>query len=488
MLKKTFTIKKIVIFIFVVVVFFLIFTEFNNIKKSLGELKQTNKVLMQENDKFRLFSLELCQNTNDLSDYFFINQDCSLLFGNGLSYENETNFEAILLNVLDLFVIEKEKNKVLVEEIYTIAEDKKAINKEEYLESSVLAEGLLEILNNNEIKKYFFDHNIVVATSSNSIIEIKKEEEVLVRVLKEKWKDNLSLEIVADKKMLVFNSFESLLKIAKEKVTDEQIFDIEAFKKEAEGAGESQENQNILILGRSGENIDTIMMASLNRKNKQITLISIPRDLFYESRKINSYYHYFGIKTFIEKISAITGQNISNYLMIDMMVFPEVVDALGGIDFEFETPLIDPYYKTIDNGKEGTLYYPKGLVHLNGIEALRVARSRYTTSDFSRAARQQKLVKSVSARLKDLKTGDILFKYIPMSLERVETDLNIYKITSLFLNIRDFDIRIGSVVSSGNILDSKMYDLQDGKKMFILEPKEGDWRLIEQYIIREINK
>lgn len=488
MIKKLFTIKRLATIFFVALILGSIFLEINSLKKNQSEIEHANKILLQENDKFRLFSLKLCQNTSNLSDYLFLNLDCNLLFGDGTIHESEVNVEALFLEVLDLFVIKKEKNVSLLEEVYNTSKDKKAIDKEDYLESEMLELELLEIFDNSEIQKYSLSHGLVVATSTTNIIEVKSDDEILVRIYQEKWKDYLTLEIVTDKKKIIFNSFEELLKISKENIDSTQVFDLEAFKNETKEVNENQENQNILILGRSGKNIDTIMMASLNHENKKITLVSIPRDLFYESRKINSYYHYFGIDVFVEKISAIAGLDISNYIMIDMMVFPDVVDALGGIDFEFETPLIDPYYKTIDDGKEGTLYYPEGSVHLSGIEALRVARSRYTTSDFSRAARQQKLIRSVSDRLDDMKTSDILFKYIPMSIEEVETDLSLYKITSLFLNIKDFDIRIGSVISSGNILDSKMYDLQNGKKMFILEPKEEDWDLIEQYIRREINK
>jgi len=504
MLKKLFTIKRFVIVFFIALVLGSIFLEINDLKERQNAIEQTSKVLLQENDKFRLFSLELCQNTSSLSDYLFLDLDCQFLFGDGIIHVDEINIEAMFLDLLDVFVIKKDRNEALAEEMFKISTDKKVITVEDYLESEVLENALLEILKNDEIQKYSLGHGLVIATTSENIIEINRGDKLVARIYQEKWKDYLTLEItsfppgeVSDKikraalirkEKIIFNSFGKLLDIAKENIDEVKIFDITAFKEEVKNLKNDNKNQNILILGRSGENIDTIMMASLNHADKKITLISIPRDLFYESRKINSYYHFFGIDTFVEKISKISGQSISNYVMVDMMVFPEIVDALGGVEFEFESDLIDPYYKTIDDGVESTLYYPKGQVHLNGIEALRVARSRYTTSDFSRAARQQKLMKSVNTRLHEMKISNILFKYIPLTMEKVDTDLSLYRITSLFLKIKDFDIQIGSVISSGNILDSKMYNLQNGKKMFILEPKGKDWDLIKQYIGREINK
>jgi polyisoprenyl-teichoic acid--peptidoglycan teichoic acid transferase len=265
-----------------------------------------------------------------------------------------------------------------------------------------------------------------------------------------------------------------------------QDFDFEKFKEEMQSMDIEQKNQDILIMGKSGDNIDTIMIASLNTEKKLVTLISIPRDLFFEDRKINSYYHYFGIEKFIEKIVKISGREIVNHIMVDMMVFPDIIDELGGVDFEFSEELIDPSYKTIDDGEIGTLHYEKGIEHLGGTEALRVARSRYTSSDFSRAKRQQKLIKALSTKIKTIKIRDVIFTYIPMLIKKVDTDLSLLESSSLFWNVKDYEIRIGSVISSGNVLESEMYELPNGKKMYILEPIDDDWDLIKQYINREI--
>lgn len=266
------------------------------------------------------------------------------------------------------------------------------------------------------------------------------------------------------------------------------FFDIEKFKKEYEAGEFNFDNNNILILGKSGDNIDTIIIAGLDTKKETANMVSIPRDLFYEDRKINSYYHHYGVEKFLEKIEAISGLEIADYVLVNMMIFPELVDELGGVEFEFEQALVDPYYKTIDDGREGTLYYPAGKTHLSGIEALRVARSRYTTSDFSRAKRQQKLMEAIAAEMKNTKISVVVLDLIPLFLEKIESSLNLYKSASLFFEAKDYEIHLGGVLSGANVLESKMLELPSGQEMYILEPKGGDWGLIEKFIKMNIGR
>lgn len=490
LIKRFFKIKYLLSFFLFILIVVPLFNELKDIKSRQDQLANTNKALLDESYKFRLFALELCQNSGELADYLLPKQDCSLLFSESELHKEEFNFEAFFIDTLDHFVISRDKHASLTAEVYRLSQDKKLLSGDDYLDTEMLMSKVKALLGDKKIEKYLAEQNLSLATSSENILELRREDALELRLFQERWKNYLSLEIGKEKvEKFNFNAFPKLLELAEENLaSSSQSFDLAEFRLEAINDHQSENMQNILLLGKNAANVDTIMIASLDYANQKITLISIPRDLFYESRKINSIYHYFGMETFVEKISEISGLEIADYLLIDMLVFPDVVDALGGIDFVFEEALIDPFYKTIDDGKEGTLYYPQGETHLGGVESLRVARSRYTTSDFSRAARQQKLIKALADKLHEQKKGDILFKYIPMFLDKAETNLSLYKISKLFLNIKDFDIRIGSVISSGNVLDSKMYDLQSGKQMFILEPREGDWSLIKQYIGRELNK
>lgn len=270
--------------------------------------------------------------------------------------------------------------------------------------------------------------------------------------------------------------------------------------------------KNFLIAGKNGNLVDTMIIANINTQKRQITLVSIPRDLYYNNRKINSYYHYYGIDELKRILSDVTGYKIDNYVLIDMYAFIEVVDIIGGIDVHLKESLIDPSYKTNDNGVWSTLYYRAGDHHMSGKEALRIARSRHTTSDFSRSARQQLILKALKKKARKLGAGNSkeLTGIIQTLMTKVETDISLKEILVAFLRYQSFEIKSGHVLSSGNVLESKHKGEEKIKKClkntqkntelskeekdtsikkckkikkgeYILEPRNGNWNTVRWY-------
>jgi LCP family protein required for cell wall assembly len=88
------------------------------------------------------------------------------------------------------------------------------------------------------------------------------------------------------------------------------------------------------------------------------------------------------------------GLDIKYFVEVDFAGFKSVVDSIGGVTVNVQVPVVDDNYPASD-GKDRRLYIPSGLQHMTGAEALRYARSRHTTSDFDRAARQQRLLLSM---------------------------------------------------------------------------------------------
>ncbi len=249
------------------------------------------------------------------------------------------------------------------------------------------------------------------------------------------------------------------------------------------------------------------MYAHIDGAKKRMTLISIPRDLYYNNRKINSVYHYFGIKELQRQLSNITGYPIHKYILIDMYAFIDVIDTIGGVDITLEENVIDPTYKTYDNGKWSTLYYKLGTYHFSGKQALRIARSRHYSSDFSRAKRQQLILEALRKKALSLTITDAntIAGIIQSVLKHTETDVSPQEAVTYFFRFKDFDIKRGYVLSTGNILTSsrtndakrataakncsvigdqqqKKACLQNIKTMnkgqYILSPKNSNWKLI----------
>jgi len=264
----------------------------------------------------------------------------------------------------------------------------------------------------------------------------------------------------------------------------------------------SSTSTTYLLIGTHEKNADTIILAHADASKDQISMISIPRDLWYKGRRINSVYRYFGPEALLTEVSDMTGLTIDHYLSVDMYAFIEIVNIMGGIDIVLESPLIDPNHKIKENGQWTTLHYPAGPLHLDGLGALRVARSRHTSNDFERARRQQQVITAMKNKAVEMGLNDMdkLFQFIDTAQEYTESDLRASEMLRAFLKYKDADIEMGNVIDTSNVLYSSYSNLyllsEEEQKGFIedsdsdwgawiLLPKNNDWNLIKWYI-REI--
>ena len=214
---------------------------------------------------------------------------------------------------------------------------------------------------------------------------------------------------------------------------------------------------NILIFGIRGEDdeyadeagallTDTIMVLSYDKTTKKTSLISIPRDLYVriygtKKDKINSAYEIGVLRKnglgFTKKlISRITGLYIDNVLVLDFSSFKQIVDDLGGVDITLD----QPFTETQQWGYEFTL--PVGPNHLEGQTALYYVRSRFSSSDFDRAQRQQKVIMAIKDKVLqlDLLADPIRTLTILNTIRKnINTDLNIWDAGSLLELSKEFE-------------------------------------------------
>ncbi len=245
---------------------------------------------------------------------------------------------------------------------------------------------------------------------------------------------------------------------------------------------------NYLLLGLSGIRVDSMILLNVNFDQEKITAISIPRDIWLGDYRINLLYHVFGMDYFIKQMEELTGRQIDHYAMVDMFIFPELVDALGGIDYYFSAPLIDPTYRTVDDGEEGTLYFSVGEHHLNGIQALRVARSRHTSNDFSRSRRQHEIFQAIREQINQSGAKMTLLKNLPSFMEKIQTDMSFLRIFDLYLKTKDYKINAGHVMSTKNILEQELVDIGAEVPAYTLKPRDDDWSLLPKFISNAINQ
>jgi LCP family protein required for cell wall assembly len=177
---------------------------------------------------------------------------------------------------------------------------------------------------------------------------------------------------------------------------------------------------NILLLGSDASaderyaRTDSIIVASINPNLPSVSMLSFPRDLqvrFPGGRqdRINTVFEYGYINDYPGGGPAYLalalrknfGIKIDHFMRIDFGGFIKAVDTLGGIDVLVECELHDTFPdKSSPNGKTDLDLYP-GKVSLSGKQALWYARSRWSTTDFDRARRQQKVLRAIFRKARE---------------------------------------------------------------------------------------
>ncbi len=175
-----------------------------------------------------------------------------------------------------------------------------------------------------------------------------------------------------------------------------------------------KERLNVLLLGvdrREGdaqtENTDTLIVLSLDPVNNTAAMLSIPRDTLvtipgHGRDKINAAYAYGGTQRGPDlarrTVEGLLGIPVHSFALIDFSAFTKIVDSFGGVLVDVKRPLRDEEYPTADSGIE-RLQMLAGPQLLHGDDALRYARSRHDSNDFSRARRQQDVLAALRVRL-----------------------------------------------------------------------------------------
>lgn len=261
---------------------------------------------------------------------------------------------------------------------------------------------------------------------------------------------------------------------------------------------------NVLIAGKHGSLVDTMIFAHIDENKRTVRMISIPRDLFYNGRKINAFAHSYGMDELKRVLSDISGYKLDKYILIDMYAFIDVIDLIGGIDIHLNQAVIDPTYRTVDNGKEGTLHYEPGDYHLGGKESLRLARTRHTSSDFARAERQQMIIEAIQSKAQNFGFGDAetIYQIAKTVLGKTETDISLDEALAYYFRYQNYQIESNNVMSSGNVLYVPPYittencrkmineaaaagapkpDCENQNNAYTLLPRDNNWNIIKWY-------
>jgi LCP family protein required for cell wall assembly len=201
-----------------------------------------------------------------------------------------------------------------------------------------------------------------------------------------------------------------------------------------QAAWDGKSRLNILLIGadeqNGGHNTDTMITVSIDPATNQVVMFTLPRDTvdvpvpagparnYYGPTypgKINAYWAAVSTRTdFYPAIPGIAGGpgynglkavlgnlyglDIKYFVEVNFEGFKKIVDALGGVTINVQIPVVDDQFPAA-RGDLQRLYIPAGMQHMDGAAALRYARSRHTSSDFDRGARQQRVLVSLREQM-----------------------------------------------------------------------------------------
>ncbi|WP_243297318.1 LCP family protein [Bacillus litorisediminis] len=195
---------------------------------------------------------------------------------------------------------------------------------------------------------------------------------------------------------------------------------------------------------------DTMMVAIVDPKDNEVSLVSIPRDMRVEIigrgeyGKINSAYAWGGINMAIATVEHFLEIPIDYYATVDFKGFQALVDAIGGIELNVEKDMtfwdrLSKQYVSLEAGPQT----------LNGFEALNYARFRGDAEgDFGRNRRQQQVVSAILDQTIDLRNVTNLTEISEALGDNVRTDISFTKMVSM----------AGSLKMSGDEVESIKYD------------------------------
>lgn len=259
------------------------------------------------------------------------------------------------------------------------------------------------------------------------------------------------------------------------------------------------EEFQVLLLGVStdidAKLTDTIIVASYNPKTQKASLLSIPRDTFIGkdknnpsgSDKINSLYQKNPQKI-LDAVNGITGLNLKYYVVIDNEVIIELVDKIGGV--QFNVPINMNYDDPTQNLH---IKLKAGLQTIDGAKAEMLLRFRhnndgssypteYGDNDYGRMRTQREFIKALVEQSVNAKNivnikgiMDILYKNIDTNV-----DINTMK------NYLPYAVEFKTDNLKQAALPGESKKLQDILWFFIYDKKETNKLVQELFYENEI--
>lgn len=209
-------------------------------------------------------------------------------------------------------------------------------------------------------------------------------------------------------------------------------------------------------------NGDSLILITFNPKTLNATMLSIPRDSYvpiscWSGTPENKITHAaaYGTDCMMSTIENYFDVKIDYYAKINFRGLVSLVNTLGGIDVEVPKDLC-----TDDSNREGYICIKQGLQHLNGEQALVLARNRkqLANGDLDRGLNQQVVIQGLINKVKDMSSVSQVMGVLDAISNNLDTNFTTKQILSFYDIAKDI---------TNNALQKDDADLLNIEQLFL---------------------
>ncbi|MDU1343122.1 MAG: LCP family protein [Enterococcus faecalis] len=209
---------------------------------------------------------------------------------------------------------------------------------------------------------------------------------------------------------------------------------------------------------------DTTIVATVNPRDKQTTLVSLARDTYVDipgqgkQDKLNHAYAFGGASLAMDTVENYLNIPINHYVSINMAGLKELVNAVGGIE-------VNNNLTFSQDGYDFTI----GKISLDGEQALSYSRMRYEdpNGDYGRQERQRKVIEGIVQKVLSLNSVSNYQEILTAVSDNMKTDLSFDDMNKIALDYRSAfgKVKQDQLQGTGFMQDGVSYQRVDEQEL-----------------------
>ena len=209
---------------------------------------------------------------------------------------------------------------------------------------------------------------------------------------------------------------------------------------------------------------DTTIVATVNPRDKQTTLVSLARDTYVDipgqgkQDKLNHAYAFGGASLAMDTVENYLNIPINHYVSINMAGLKELVNAVGGIE-------VNNNLTFSQDGYDFTI----GKISLDGEQSVSYSRMRYEdpNGDYGRQERQRKVIEGIVQKVLSLNSVSNYQEILTAVSDNMKTDLSFDDMKKIALDYRSAfgKVKQDQLQGTGFMQDGVSYQRVDEQEL-----------------------